>query len=181
MSGVLFCVLGNSCTNVIPGHFCFLGYYCTDIRNHCCAKLSCINVLLHCCSDVIIWPISAQQCVPTTGVASSGQTGGETEIFFIHTRAWSRVSSGSIVSDYGLEDRAIGVRSPAEAEDFSSSLCIQTGSGAHLASCPMGTGVLSPGVKARWGVTLTTHPHLVPRSRMSRSYTSSPPKRLHGV
>jgi hypothetical protein len=30
----------------------------------------------------------------------------------------SRVSSGSIVSDYGLDDRAIGVRSPAEAEDF---------------------------------------------------------------
>jgi hypothetical protein len=26
-----------------------------------------------------------------------------------------------------------------------------------------------------------THPHLVPRLRMSRSYTSSPPKRLHGV
>jgi hypothetical protein len=31
------------------------------------------------------------------------------------------------------------------------------------------------------GVTLTTHPHLVPMSRTSRSYTSSPPKRLHGV
>jgi len=30
------------------------------------------------------------------------------------------------------------------------------------------------------GVTLTTHPHLVPRSWM-RSYISSPPKRLHGV
>jgi hypothetical protein len=30
-------------------------------------------------------------------------------------------------------------------------------------------------------VTLTTHPHLVPRSWMSRSYTSSPPKRHHGV
>jgi hypothetical protein len=30
-------------------------------------------------------------------------------------------------------------------------------------------------------VTLTTHPHLVPRSRMSRSYISSPPKRLHSV
>jgi hypothetical protein len=27
----------------------------------------------------------------------------------------------------------------------------------------------------RRGVTLTTHPHLVPRSRMSRSYTSLPP------
>jgi hypothetical protein len=32
----------------------------------------------------------------------------------------SRVSSGSIVSDYGLDDRAIGVRSPAGAKDFSS-------------------------------------------------------------
>jgi hypothetical protein len=56
------------------------------------------------------------------------------------------------VSDYGLEDRAIGVRSPAGAKDFSSSLCVQTGSGAHAASCPMGAGgVLSPGVKARPG------------------------------
>jgi hypothetical protein len=53
---------------------------------------------------------------------------------------WSRVSSGSIVSDYGLDDRAIGVRFPAAAKDFSSSLCVQTGSGAHPASCPMGTG-----------------------------------------
>jgi hypothetical protein len=39
----------------------------------------------------------------------------------------SRVSSGSIVSDYGLNDRAIGVRSPAGAKDFSSILCVQTG------------------------------------------------------
>jgi hypothetical protein len=30
----------------------------------------------------------------------------------------SRGSSVSIVSDYGLDDRAIGVRSPAEAKDF---------------------------------------------------------------
>jgi hypothetical protein len=28
---------------------------------------------------------------------------------------------------------------------------------------------------------LTTHPHLVPRLSMSRSYTSSPPMCLHGV
>jgi hypothetical protein len=34
----------------------------------------------------------------------------------------------------------IGVRYPTEAEDFSSSLCVQTGSGAHPASCTMGTG-----------------------------------------
>jgi hypothetical protein len=42
-------------------------------------------------------------------------------------------------------------------------------------------GVLSPGVKRGQGLMLTTHPYLVPRSWMSRSYTSSPPKRLHGV
>jgi hypothetical protein len=61
---------------------------------------------------------------------------------------WSRVSSGSIVSDYGLDDRAIEVRSPAGEKDFSSSLCVQTGSGAHQASCTMGTGGPFPGGKA---------------------------------
>jgi hypothetical protein len=55
------------------------------------------------------------------------------------------------VSKYGLEDRAIGVRSPAGAKDFSFMLCVQTGSGAHPASCPMGTGGPFPGDKARPG------------------------------
>jgi hypothetical protein len=41
-------------------------------------------------------------------------------------------------------------------------------------------GVLYAGLKRGRGVTLTTHPHLVPRLWMSRSYTS-PLKRLHGV
>jgi hypothetical protein len=41
--------------------------------------------------------------------------------------------------------------------------------------------VLSPGVKRGRSVMLTTHPHLVPRLSMSRSYTSSPPMCLHGV
>jgi hypothetical protein len=45
------------------------------------------------------------------------------------------------VSDYGLDDQAIGVRFPAGAKDFSCSLCFQTGSGAHPASCPMGAGI----------------------------------------
>jgi hypothetical protein len=35
------------------------------------------------------------------------------------------------------------------------------------------TGVLFPGVKHGQGVTLTTHPHLLPWSRMSRSLISS--------
>jgi hypothetical protein len=44
-----------------------------------------------------------------------------------------------------------GVRFPTEAEDFSSGLRVQTGSGAHPASCPVGTGGLFPGGKARPG------------------------------
>jgi hypothetical protein len=53
------------------------------------------------------------------------------------------------VSGYGLDDRAIEVRSPAGAKDLSCSLCVQTGSGAHPASCTMGTGGPFPGAKAR--------------------------------
>jgi hypothetical protein len=85
------------------------------------------------------------------------------------------------MSNYGLDDRAIGVRSPAEAKDFSSSLCVQIGSGAHPASCPMGTGGPFSGGKARPGRDADHSPPLLPRSWMSGSYTSSPPKRLHGV
>jgi hypothetical protein len=51
------------------------------------------------------------------------------------------------VSGYTLNDRAIEVRSPAE--DFSSSLCVQTGSGANSASYTIGTGGPFPGAKAR--------------------------------
>jgi len=44
---------------------------------------------------------------------------------------------------------------------------VQTGPGAHPASCKMGTGSF-PGVKCGRGVLLTTHPLLVPRSWKSR-------------
>jgi hypothetical protein len=63
----------------------------------------------------------------------------------------NRVNSVSIVSDYGLDHRAIGVRSPAWAKDFSYSLLAQTGYGAHPAFCTMGTGGPFPGAKARPG------------------------------
>jgi hypothetical protein len=91
----------------------------------------------------------------------------------------SRGSSVSIVSDYGLDDRAIGVRSPAGAKDFSSNLCVQIGSEAEAypASCPKCIGGPFHGAKRGRGVTLTTHPHLVRRSRI---YLLSP-KRHHGV
>jgi hypothetical protein len=93
----------------------------------------------------------------------------------------SRGSSVSIVSDYGLDDRAIGVRSLTGAKDFSSILCVQAGFGAHPASCTMGTEDPFPGGKAQPERNADHSPHLVPRSRMSSSYISSPPKRLHDV
>jgi hypothetical protein len=55
------------------------------------------------------------------------------------------------MSDYGLDDRATEVRSPAEAKDFFCSLSVQTGSGAHPVSCTMGTGGPFFGAKARQG------------------------------
>jgi hypothetical protein len=55
------------------------------------------------------------------------------------------------VSGYGLDDRAIEVRSSVEAREFSSNVCVQTGSGAHPASCTVGTGGPFPGGKARPG------------------------------
>jgi hypothetical protein len=100
--------------------------------------------------------------------------------------AWFRRSAGepgssvSIVSGYGLDAGWSRFDSRQRRKYFSSILCVQTASGAHPASCPMGTGGRFPGAKRGRSVTLTTNPHPVPRSRMSRSYTS-PPKRLRGV
>jgi hypothetical protein len=56
-----------------------------------------------------------------------------------------------LVSGYGVDDRAIEVRSPAGARDFSPNLCVQTRSGAHPAFCPTGTAAPVPGVKSRLG------------------------------
>jgi hypothetical protein len=68
-----------------------------------------------------------------------------------------------MVFDYGMDDRAIGVRSSAEAKDFSSSLCVQTGSEAHPASCPMGTGGFVSEAIARPDRDADHSPHLVTR------------------
>jgi hypothetical protein len=67
--------------------------------------------------------------------------------FAIHDSSCGR--SVSIVSDY--VGWTIGVRSLTGAEDSSSSSCIQTGSGAHPASCTMGTRGPFPRGKARPG------------------------------
>jgi hypothetical protein len=48
-------------------------------------------------------------------------------------------------------DWKTGVQSLTETEDFSSSLCVQIGSGSHPASSTMGPGGPFPGRKARPG------------------------------
>jgi hypothetical protein len=74
-------------------------------------------------------------------------------------------SSVVIVTDYGLDGPGIESRWGAR---FSAP--VQTGRGAHPASCTMGTGSF-PGIKYGRGVLLTTHPFLVPRSWKSRAIT----------
>jgi hypothetical protein len=51
---------------------------------------------------------------------------------------------------------------------------VQTGPGAHPASCTMGTGSFL-GVKSGRGVTLTPQPHSSAMVKKGQSYTSTPP------
>jgi hypothetical protein len=84
-------------------------------------------------------------------------------------------TSVGIVSDYGLDDRAIEVRSPAGERIFPVTSVSRPALASTQPPAQWVPGVLSPGLKRGRGVTLITHPYLVSRSRMSRSYTSSPP------
>jgi hypothetical protein len=73
-------------------------------------------------------------------------------------------SSVSIVSGYGLDGRAIEVRSPAEARDFPLTSVSIPALGPSQPRVQWVPGVLFPWVKRGRGVTLTTHPHLMPKS-----------------
>jgi hypothetical protein len=75
---------------------------------------------------------------------------------FLPEANWRRGSSVIIVFDYGPDDR--GSILGRGKKDFSSILCVQTGSGAHPSSCSRDIGVLSPGLKRGRGVKLTTQP-----------------------
>ena len=90
------------------------------------------------------------------------------------TSCSSRESKGpgsvvGIATGYGLDGPGIEYRWGARL-----SAPVQTGPGAHPASCTMGTGSF-PGVNSGRGVTLTPHPLLVPLVMKEYSYTSTPP------
>jgi hypothetical protein len=60
----------------------------------------------------------------------------------------SRNGSVGIATGFGLDDRMIGVRFPVAAVNFSHGHLVHTGSEAHPASYPIGTGASFPGDKA---------------------------------
>jgi hypothetical protein len=70
----------------------------------------------------------------------------------------------------GLRTGWSGLRTPGVVGNFSLHHRVQTGSGSHPASYPSGRAV-----------KLTTHLHLVPRSKNAWSYTATPPIRLYGI
>jgi hypothetical protein len=85
--------------------------------------------------------------------------------FWIHSSAFFIRRPGSVVgiaTAYELDGPGIECRFE---RDFPP---VQTGPGAHPASCKIGT-VSFPGVKFGRGVLLTVHPLLVPRSWKSRA------------
>ena len=90
----------------------------------------------------------------------------ETVACKIDTRMCSASGAGNVVgiaTGYGLDGPGIESRWRAR---FSAP--VQTGPGAHPASCTMGIGSF-PGIKSGRGVLLTTHPLLVPWSRKRRA------------
>jgi hypothetical protein len=53
-----------------------------------------------------------------------------------------------VATDHGLDNQMITVRTPTAVGIFSLRYCVQTDSGAHSASYPIGTGGPFPGGKA---------------------------------
>ena len=82
----------------------------------------------------------------------------------LHNKNREPDSSVGIATGYGLDGP--GIESQWGGARFSAP--VQTGPGAHPASCTMGTGIFL-GVKSGRGVKLTTHPLLVPWLRKGRS------------
>jgi hypothetical protein len=155
-------VLDLGCWSEIPSvHISF-----RNSRNLWCSEMTSIGLMLfwnalHC--------VTAQKTTVDTFTTVNNPT--------IQTIMGEPGSSVSIVSGYGLDDRA------EEQGFFLQPLVSRPALGPTQPSVQWVPGVISPGLKRGRGVTLTTQYNLVPKSRMSRSYTSSPPppKLLRGV
>jgi hypothetical protein len=132
--------------------FSFL-LFASNLVSYLCSSLSYLILLIflpfslfHSCSTsftfLFLRIVLLLQC-PDRKVTVRIWNGYSQHSVRLHTRRWG--DRGSILG---------------RNEDFSSSLCVQTGSEAHPASCTMGTGggVLSPWVNRGRGVTLTAHP-----------------------
>jgi hypothetical protein len=77
----------------------------------------------------------------------------------IYPHSMRRGSSIITVSGYGLDDRVIDVRSPADRREFFCLTCVSRPAlGPNQPPVQWVPGVLSPGVKRGLDVTLTTHP-----------------------
>jgi hypothetical protein len=92
----------------------------------------------------------------------------------------SRDSSVGIALGYGLDIRGSRVRFPAGAGNSSLQYRVQNGSGAHLASYPMGIRVLSLGVKRPVREADHSPPCSAEVKECVELYLHSP-IRLHGV
>jgi hypothetical protein len=92
----------------------------------------------------------------------------------------SRESSVGIRLSYMLDDRGSRVRFPTGAGNFSLKRRVQKGSGANPASYPMGTRVLSLGVKRPGHEADHSHPSSAEVKELVELYLHSP-IRLHGV
>jgi hypothetical protein len=100
-------------------------------------------------------------------VVPFSKVNGGTPVFSVNRDSVAHIATG-----YGMDDRGVGVRVPVGSE-FSVPCIIQTGSGPTQPPIQWVPGALSPG-QSGWGVKLTTHLQLVPRSRKCGSVRPLP-------
>jgi hypothetical protein len=87
-------------------------------------------------------------------------------VTFDNKRNFRLVSCRSLSLIHLASNRGSRIRFPAGSGNFSLHHRVQNGSGAHPASCPVGTRGYPWRLSGRRGVKLTTNLHLVPRSRI---------------
>jgi hypothetical protein len=89
-------------------------------------------------------------------------------------------NSVGMATEYGLDERMIGVQIPAGAGNFSLRHRVQTDSGAHPTSCLVVNGALSLGVKRPGSEADHSSPFNAEVKEYLDLYLHSP-IRLHGV